>query len=150
MDKTIILILIMLFKQFLLKAQDIGFPVSFDNPLTSSNSFRNNLNKLQLGNFNNQSLTMTADSINSNCTECEYNYYFGKGINQSVNIKNSAHYYDPNVNNGKLWIFKIESPTAIGIQAYFNKFIYLQKPHYLFIIVIGVLYTDRIHLLTHP
>lgn len=66
MDKTIILILIMLFKQFLLKAQDIGFPVSFDNPLTSSNSFRNNLNKLQLGNFNNQSLTMTADSINSN------------------------------------------------------------------------------------
>lgn len=41
----------------------------------------------------------------------------------NYNLKTQAHHYNPNINNGKLWIYKIKSNTSIGLMVYFNKFI---------------------------
>ena len=101
----------------------MGFPVSFDNSATNSQAFRTSMSQQTLPNYSNSTLIARADSIKAACGGCGPDVYFGKGMAQSTNLKSSAHYYNANINNGKLWIYKMSSPTALGLMVYFNKFI---------------------------
>lgn len=84
--------------------------------------YLNNIPYSSLEGFNNLSLQKYADSIVSNCAECEGNFY-GYGIAGNYNVKSNAQYTKDSIDNGKLWIFKLKSTTAYGFQFYFKKFI---------------------------
>lgn len=72
--------------------------------------------------LNNEALNSYADSIKNICPDCGGDFY-GSGIQSNFNIKLAAQYTKDNIDNGKLWIFKLHSATAYGFQFYFNKFI---------------------------
>jgi hypothetical protein len=62
-----------------------------------------------------------ADSIaKKNCTNCENNYY-GRGLDVSIDIKRQGQ-LETLEDGSKLWLLKVTSPTAYGLQFYFDKY----------------------------
>ncbi len=62
-----------------------------------------------------------ADSIaKKNCTNCENNYY-GRGLDVSIDIKRQGQ-LEILEDGSKLWLLKVTSPTAYGLQFYFDKY----------------------------
>lgn len=97
-----------------------GVPVSWQINTVFSN-LKTNPHTVGLPNLNNNTLQQTADSISaSNCSECKNNYY-GKGIDIAIDIKNQG-LMQVLEDGSKLWLLKIESATALGMQFYFDKF----------------------------
>jgi hypothetical protein len=97
-----------------------GVPVSFSNNIIFSNNFRTAINPLILPAFDNDVLIAQADSIEKNTFGGIH--YFGHGNRNFIDIKNNAQYYNSNIENGKLWILKMSSSTALGFKFYFSKF----------------------------
>ena len=62
-----------------------------------------------------------ADSIaKENCTNCKNNYY-GRGLDVSIDIKRQGQ-LETLEDGSKLWLLKVTSPTAYGLQFYFDKY----------------------------
>lgn len=63
-----------------------------------------------------------ADSLegSSYCTDCK-NKYYGKGIDMTIDIKTEGT-MEVLADSSKLWLLKISSPTAYGMQFYFDEF----------------------------
>lgn len=89
---------------------------------TDSIPYINNIPFNSLESPNNQNLQNYADSIVASCNECDGNFY-GYGIPSNFNITTNAQYIKDSIDNGKIWIFKLKSTTALGFQFYFKKFI---------------------------
>jgi hypothetical protein len=88
----------------------------------SASNFRTSLGKYSLPYYSNATLQHYADSVQNSCKSCGFNKYYGYGIESTINLKNSAQYYNPNIAGGKLWILHMSSQTALGLQFYFSKF----------------------------
>jgi hypothetical protein len=72
--------------------------------------------------LDNRTLATYADSIAGtlNCESCKNNFY-GKGVDMAIDIKKSG-LLEMQPDGSKLWLLKISSPSAFGMQFYFNKF----------------------------
>lgn len=70
----------------------------------------------------NQQCIIYEDSINNNvsCTDCK-NRFYGKGIDVSLDLKSDGQ-METMPDGSKLWMLKITSSTAYGMQFYFEKF----------------------------
>lgn len=97
-----------------------GIPLSWQDSSLLSN-FKTNQQVISLPNLNNQLEQYKADSISAiNCIECKSNYY-GKGIDVAIDIKNQG-LMQVFEDGSKIWLLKIQSATALGMQFYFDKF----------------------------
>lgn len=93
-----------------------GFPFAFQNNI---NTAITSVYSLPL--VNNEIEKSKADSITkATCTTCDNNYY-GKGLNTSIDLKNAGQLQIQD-DGSKVWLLKIESHTAYGMQFYFDKF----------------------------
>lgn len=99
-----------------------GVPVSLiDRTLLGNKS---SLNTYQLPYINNELARQYADSI----SEITQQNYYGKGLDIGIDIKQQGQLIEYNNTNngfndsGKVWLLFIESPTAYGIQFYFNEY----------------------------
>jgi hypothetical protein len=88
---------------------------------TSGSNFRQALNTFSLPAYNNTTLQNYADSIKKNCSTCGFSNYYGYGNETTIDLKTSAQYYNPHIAGGKLWILRVTSATALGLQFYFSK-----------------------------
>lgn len=72
--------------------------------------------------FDNRVLNAYADSIAGtlNCESCKNNFY-GKGVDISIDIRKSGQ-LELQLDGSKLWLLKVSSPSAYGMQFYFSKF----------------------------
>lgn len=105
-----------------IEAKPIGSPLSFSDSLVYNIRSSSSLTSINLPAVDNNVLRSFSDSIKQNCTSCDEQKYYGSGILNFIDLKSSAQYYNPNIEEGKLWILKISSPTAIGLGFYFSKF----------------------------
>lgn len=103
-------------------SQTPGIPIALQERATFNEDFFKDMASYTLPALDNNYLKQYADSLDSLCVTCSYNKHYGYGIINTIDIKNEAQYYNPNILNGKLWIFKITSSTALGLQFYFSKF----------------------------
>jgi hypothetical protein len=88
---------------------------------TSNTALRTSLSSFNVPYHDNAILQSKADSISKNCKACTYFHYYGYGNVSTTNLKTSAQYYNPHIAGGKLWIMRITSQTALGLQFYFSK-----------------------------
>jgi hypothetical protein len=93
-----------------------GIPISFLYPQTINSALRQNLSAVMLSSPDNQNLRTQSSAAGN-----QPNTY-GFELSEVMNLKTSAQYYNPSINNGKLWILKVESQTALGLQFKFNQF----------------------------
>ncbi len=100
----------------------VGIPKSFSHPELFSESQRALISYAGLPSLDNDALKNSADSLANADSIVGVNYY-GKGIGTTINIKQDAQYYNSHIDNGKLWIYKMSSATALGLQFYFSKFL---------------------------
>lgn len=97
-----------------------GVPMTFQYESAFYNT-ESNTNSITLPNINNNTEQQRADSIAAiTCTDCN-NQYYGRGLNVNINIKNQGQ-LEVLEDGSKLWLLKVESSTAYGMQFYFNKF----------------------------
>jgi hypothetical protein len=97
-----------------------GMPVSFQNE-TFFNQMKTNLNSIVLPNISNEAEQQRADSIAAlTCTTCD-NQFYGSGVDITVDIKTYGSLKILK-DSSKLWLLKIESSTAYGLQFYYDKF----------------------------
>ncbi|MDT8411655.1 MAG: hypothetical protein RQ875_04265 [Vicingaceae bacterium] len=102
-----------------------GIPLSWQDSSLLSN-FKTNLQVVSLPNLNNQLEQYKADSISAiNCIDCKSNYY-GKGIDVAIDIKNQG-LMQVFEDGSKIWLLKIQSATALGMQFYSIKLNYNEK-----------------------
>ena len=59
-------------------------------------------------------------SREASCLDCKEKYY-GKGIDMPIDVKNTGR-METMADGSKLWLLKISSATAYGMQFYFDKF----------------------------
>lgn len=95
-----------------------GFPLSIINEL------KVDIPTVGLPTINNEAEIQIADTLGSNkCNTCKSNYY-GKGIDEAIDIKNDGHLSIVSIGSDsiKLWLIQVESTTSYGMQFYFDKF----------------------------
>jgi hypothetical protein len=120
MKTTILFIFIITLKMCFSQQNTRGVPIYFQDD-SIFNQMKKNLNSLVLPALNNYIEQQRADSIrNVLCAECNTNYY-GTGIDVSIDIKNQGQLKILK-DSSKLWLLKIESSTAYGMQFFFDKF----------------------------
>ena len=95
-----------------------GIPLTIQNPV----DLRNFNNSYVLPTFDNGVLQTYADSIAGtlDCKTCKNNFY-GKGTDVSIDIKTAGR-LEVQPDGSKLWLLRINSPSAFGMQFYFSKF----------------------------
>ena len=71
-----------------------------------------------LKNIDNDIEIVNAKKLQAKCKNCQE--YYGKGIDQKLDIKKAGEKID--VPGGKIWLVRFESPSALGMQFYFNKY----------------------------
>lgn len=109
-------------------------PFSFGHPKIFTTSFLKSLPSINLPTLNNDSIIKNLNErekakaekymkeIGETSMPMIGPYYSGGGIKDTIDLKAKAQYYKPDINNGKLWILKISSTTAIHLGFYFSKF----------------------------
>lgn len=103
--------------------QVTNYPVSFQQPNIFNKQFFDNLPAYKLPLLDNNQLRNYADSVAlSGCIECNGRNYYGFGINSSIDLKSTAQYHNASINGGQLWLLKISSQSALGLQFYFSQF----------------------------
>lgn len=96
-----------------------GVPVSFRTDSIFL-QMKSNINTLVLPAINNEVEQQRADSIAAlTCADCD-NQYYGKGLNVSIDIKNQGQ-SEVLEDGSKLWVLKVESSTAYGMQFYWSQ-----------------------------
>ncbi|OFY84036.1 MAG: hypothetical protein A3F72_18630 [Bacteroidetes bacterium RIFCSPLOWO2_12_FULL_35_15] len=79
------------------------------------------IHSLALPFIDNSVMKNAAKSLNgSNCTDCNEKYY-GKGIDISIDIKTEGE-LELLPDNSRLWLLRVSSTTAYGMQFYFDRF----------------------------
>jgi hypothetical protein len=107
-------------------------PVSFKHSEIFTTNFLKSLPSVNLPALNNDSIIKCVEarekekigkhkSKTGNVDVCGV-YYSGSGIHDTIDLKSKAQYYNPDIDNGKLWILKISSSTAVRLGFYFSKF----------------------------
>lgn len=131
MKKLVLIIIILMFQRLLIYSQSsevidslsqhqMGIPVSYSHQFFFNAGFKSSLPSRILPTLDNSTLKVYADSIAKNTSKGLY--YYGTGIRNYIDLKNSAQYYNSSIDNGKLWILKISSSSALGFEFYFSKF----------------------------
>ena len=102
-----------------------GVPLTFSNK-TIATKVSEGVNSIILPTLNNENEKQRADSIKQNrCITCD-TYYYGTGINISVDIKTQGQ-LEILEDGSKVWVLKIISATALGMQFYSIKLNYNEK-----------------------
>lgn len=97
-----------------------GIPVSMQTP-TSLSQLKSGLNPFILPTINNLIEQQRADSISkAKCSGCQ-NKYYGKGINVSIDLKSQSKFVVIG-DTIKVWLLKLQSSSAYGMQFYFDRF----------------------------
>jgi hypothetical protein len=108
----------------LVKAQPmVNVPASFLHPEIFTQEFlTKSISPYTLPALNNRALMSYADSVDAASATGKYMKRYGYGIANNMDLKSAAQYHNPSIANGKLWIFKVSSATALGLQFNFSKF----------------------------
>lgn len=90
-------------------------------PFTIHRLPNSSIHSIALPFVDNSSIKSFVKSLSaSSCTDCNEKYY-GKGIDISIDIKNDGE-LELLSDKSKLWLLRISSETAYGMQFYFDKF----------------------------
>ena len=118
--KKNILLILLLFANVFLYSQESGGGSPFTYSSNYSSLFYEGIATRNLPYIDNNLEAHRADSISqSECSDCK-NSYYGKGINETIDIVNTS--YMRLADSSRLWLYNIKSPTALGMQFYFDKF----------------------------
>lgn len=84
-------------------------------------NLKDDINLVKLNYVDNMKEIERAKKIsNKNCEHCK-NKYYGKGIDVSIDLISESTQIDIE-DRGKIWVMKVESQTAYGLQFYFDDF----------------------------
>lgn len=92
-------------------------------PLTMNRASLRSISKaFSMPDLDNSAIKTYADSIakTADCRSCKSNFY-GKGIDVSIDVK-AAGNLELQPDKSKLWLLRISSSSAYGMQFYFSKF----------------------------
>jgi hypothetical protein len=117
-----VLILLSIGSNIYSQSQAYGIPTSFLYPDIYTKGFLQTLKAHALPDLDNATLQDYANSVGEGCAACGYDNYYGYGIQSETDVLASAQYHNDDINGGKLWIFKVSSPTALGLQFHFENF----------------------------
>ncbi|PCJ65260.1 MAG: hypothetical protein COA58_10400 [Bacteroidetes bacterium] len=93
-----------------------SLPIYYDNGIDFS-VLEEITNIVELPYINNEEEELRASAV---CADCE-DHYYGTGVNIAINLKTQGHYQVAE-DGTEVWVIKVESSTALGMQFYFDKF----------------------------
>lgn len=120
--KSFTLIVFLCYSHFVTcQVQTNEVPISFNSNLIHSKIGNKNstVKALQLTDMNNNSLNEEASNIESNCPTCR-KFYYGKNKLININLIEESTKFE--LNNGNIYVLKLQSKTAKGLQVEFNNY----------------------------